>query len=144
MPMDTKNIQLTTKNLGENALVKGYKGLIVYQKAKTLTTDLFKFYSEKKLGWTEKYLIDQLLRAASSIGANLAEGYGRLYKLDYRRFISISRGSSFELEYWIDLISDIRPQDKEFLNKETNINTEILKMLTVMMRRLKYNKKHTT
>jgi four helix bundle protein len=135
--MDTYNLQHTTKNLGENASVKGYKGLIVYQKAKTLTIDLIKFYSEKKLGWTEKYLIDQLLRAASSVGANLAEGYGRLYKLDYRRFISISRGSSFEVEYWIDLISNVRPQDLVFLEKNAQINIEVLKMLTAMMKSLK-------
>lgn len=114
-----------------------YKNLIVYQKAKVLTLGLIKFYSEKRFNWTEKYLVDQLLRAASSIGANLAEGYGRLYKLDYRRFVSISRGSSFELEYWIDLIGNIRPQDKEFLQQNMALNTEVLKMLTAMMKTLK-------
>jgi hypothetical protein len=101
MPI-VKNRQLTTKNT-EGVFARGYKNLIVYQKAKTLTTNLIKFYSEKKLGWTEKYLVDQLL---------------------------------FELEYWIDVVSDIQPQNKEFLLRINRLNTEVLKMLTVMMKNL--------
>lgn len=129
LPMTTTyNIQHTT--------YKTHKDLIVYKKAKSLTLDLIRHYSEEKLGWTEKYFVDQLIRAAASIGANLAEGYGRLYKLDYRRFVSISRGSSFELEYWVDLVKEVRPQDEEILLRTIGPNTEVSKMLTAMMKSL--------
>jgi len=112
--MARQDKQQTTKNIGKVASFRSYKDLIVYQKAKESTLGLVKYYSDKKLNWTEKYLVDQLIRSAASIGANLAEGYGRLYKKEYRRFVSISRGSSFEADYWDELLSEIRLEDKQF------------------------------
>jgi four helix bundle protein len=44
----------------------------------------------------------QLLRAADSIGANLAEGLGRGKGPDRERFVVIARGSACELERWIE------------------------------------------
>jgi len=135
--MENKYTEQTTNNIVKTTSWKSYKDLIVFKKAKEITLELTRYYSETKLGWTEKYLIDQLIRSAASIGANLAEGYGRLYKLDYRRFVSISRGSSFELDYWIDLIQVVRKQDQDFLAGIAKTNIEISKMLTGLMKSLK-------
>ncbi len=47
----------------------------------------------------EKYgLISQIQSAAISIPSNIAEGCGRVSDKDFQRFISITMGSSFELE----------------------------------------------
>jgi four helix bundle protein len=43
----------------------------------------------------------QLVRAADSIGANIAEGAGRGTYKDNRRFIHIARGSLFETKHWL-------------------------------------------
>lgn len=43
----------------------------------------------------------QMIRAADSIGANIAEGYGRGTDADRRRFIRISIGSLYETKYWL-------------------------------------------
>jgi len=43
----------------------------------------------------------RLIRAADSIGANLAEGYGRCGYVRRKRFMVITRGSLFETRYWI-------------------------------------------
>ena len=54
----------------------------------------------------------QLVRATDSIGANIAEAYGRRGDMDQRRLLYIARGSAYEAEHWIDraasrsLISD--------------------------------------
>ena len=43
----------------------------------------------------------QLVRAADSIGANIAEGCGRWHHPDERRFLVMARGSLYETEHWI-------------------------------------------
>lgn len=47
----------------------------------------------------EEYrLTAQMIRAAISIPANIAEGYARATRKEYAHFISIARGSTAELE----------------------------------------------
>ena len=43
----------------------------------------------------------QLVKAADSIGANIAEGAGRGTPKDNKRFVRISRGSLNETKYWL-------------------------------------------
>lgn len=56
----------------------------------------------------------QLVRAADSIGANIAEGVGRGSFKDNRRFVKIARASLYEVKHWLrrayqrDLLTDVQ------------------------------------
>jgi four helix bundle protein len=43
----------------------------------------------------------QMVRAADSIGANIAEGTGRGSVHDNRRFVRVARGSLYETRHWL-------------------------------------------
>ena len=113
-----------------------YKDLIVYQKAEILTKEVIEYFSKFNLPKSKEFAVIQLLRAVASIGANIAEGYGRFYGKSYRQFLAIARGSNFETDYWLRILMGFSDFDKVQLTKFTEGNTELSKMLTVMMKKL--------
>lgn len=65
------------------------------------TVELIKVVYEITSSWpeSEKFgLTNQIRRAAVSIASNIAEGYGRYDAGDKRHFLSIARGSTYEVE----------------------------------------------
>ena len=56
---------------------------------------------------------NQIVKAADSIGANIAEGTGRGSYQDNRRFIRIARGSLYETRHWLR-----RAYKRKLLNDE--------------------------
>ena len=68
----------------------------------------------------------QLVNSADSVGANIAEGYGRGSHADNRRFAKISRGSLFEVKHWLR-----RAYKRNLLSEEEISNLqELIKELT--------------
>ena len=80
------------------------KDLEVYQRARLLSVMGWKIYD--KLDWQNKKTMgDQFIRATDSVGANIAEGYGRFHYLDKIRFYYNSRGSLLECAtHWSELL----------------------------------------
>ncbi len=77
--------------------INTYKELIVWQRAIELVEEVYKVTS--RFPKTELYnLVSQMRRAAISIPANIAEGYGRKSVKEYHQFYSIAYGSALELE----------------------------------------------
>ena len=79
------------------SVVRSYRDLQVWQRAMDLavgTYEITKSYPREELFG----LTSQSRRAAASIAANIAEGYGRATKASYLSFLRIARGSLKELE----------------------------------------------
>ena len=89
------------------------KDLEVYQLARKLSEIGWGIYSS--LDWqTRKITGDQFIEAVDSIGANIAEGYGRFHYLDKIRFFYNSRASLYECaEHWLELLYERQKIEKE-------------------------------
>ncbi|MFQ5604505.1 MAG: four helix bundle protein, partial [bacterium] len=56
----------------------------------------------------EKYgLRSQICRSAVSIPSNIAEGCSRRSQIDFKRFLEMALGSSFELETQLIIIEEL-------------------------------------
>jgi four helix bundle protein len=86
--------------------MQGFRNLNVWQKAHDLTLAVYK--ATARFPKEEMYaLTSQVKRAASSIGANIAEGCGRGSDADFTRFLFIAMGSASELEKHLLLARDL-------------------------------------
>ena len=73
------------------------KELKIWNKAMELTVEIYK--ATEKFPKEETYgLTSQIRRAAVSIPSNISEGAGRNSKNEFRHFLSIANGSSYELQ----------------------------------------------
>lgn len=81
------------------------KDLKIYQKALIIGNKSWEIY--KNFTWQVKKTIgDQFIMAIDSIGANIAEGYGRFHYLDRIKFYYNARGSLLESLHWLELLKN--------------------------------------
>ncbi|MFC1621459.1 four helix bundle protein [Candidatus Omnitrophota bacterium] len=109
---------------------KGFKDLIVWQKAFRLVLEIYK--TTKDFPKSEVYgLAQQMRRAAVSIPSNIAEGYGRQHKGEYKQFLSISYGSSSELEtqYLLSIDLDYIKKNEIIENLLKEVGSMLYRML---------------
>lgn len=82
------------------------KNLEVYQLSRKLSTIAWEIFCRMDF-MDKKHTGDQFLRSVDSIGANIAEGYGRFHYLDKVRFYYNSRASHYEaFTHWLELMSE--------------------------------------
>ena len=113
-----------------------YKELKVWQKAMDLTVEVYKLV--KLLPKEETYaLSDQMRRAVVSIPSNIAEGQGRNSDKEFIQFLSIARGSLWELETQIEICLRIGYIDQNLTTTIYNLIAEISKMLNALSNSLK-------
>ena len=116
--------------------MKDFRSLKVLEKAHTLTLMIYK--STEEFPKQELYaLTNQIQRAAVSIPANIAEGYGKDSDAEWKRYFSIAMGSSSELEYLILLAHDLGYLQQAAYQSMENDRIEIRKMLNAFIQKLK-------
>lgn len=94
-------------------------------------------FPNNKVYWI---ITDQLLRCATSIGANVVEAKSSSSRKDFIKFYEIALKSANETKYWLGLLRDACSFNKEKVNDFLSETEQISKMLGSSLLTLK-NKK---
>ncbi|PJE73957.1 MAG: four helix bundle protein [Candidatus Terrybacteria bacterium CG10_big_fil_rev_8_21_14_0_10_41_10] len=87
-----------------------------------------------------KVIVNQLLRSATSIGANIVEAKASSSRRDFIKFYDIALKSANESKYWFGLLRDATEADKTKINSLLQETEEISKMLASSLMTLKGRK----
>ena len=86
--------------------INRFSDLTVWQRAHELTLETYRL--TEKFPRSEQFgIISQLRRAAASVSANIAEGFGRRTTKELLRCLQISRGELEETRYFFILSRDL-------------------------------------
>ncbi len=80
-------------------------------------------------------LINQVIRSATSIGANIEEAQGAHTKSDFAHCMNIAKKEARETFYWLKLINEMNHTISERLNLLVIENEEIIKILTTIVKK---------
>lgn len=86
--------------------MKDNKKQDIKQRTFEFSLKIIKFLSNlpnKNIHWS---ISDQLLRSATSIGANIVEGQGSSSKKEFLSFVRIAFKSAKETNYWLSLLKE--------------------------------------
>ncbi len=111
-----------------------YKRLIVF------SLEIIKFcrlIREDRNFWV---IADQLLRSATSIGANVIEAKSSSSKKDYIHFFEIALKSANETKYWLLLVRESKPDLKARIDKLMAEIVEIAKIIGASILTMKSKK----
>ena len=116
--------------------VNRFEDLIVWQNAMVLSKEIYRISSDSPLAkdWGLK---DQIRRASVSILSNIAEGFGKYSNPEFRKYLAIANGSSFELRAQLHLAKElgyIGGLEAEVLIRDC---TDISKLIAALRFRMK-------
>lgn len=105
-----------------------FKELRIWKDSMELSKNVYEL--TRKFPQDERYaLTQQINRCVVSIPSNIAEGAGRNTKNDFRHFVAISLGSSFELETQLLLAGEFEYLEKQNLETILSKLTSLQKMI---------------
>ena len=114
---------------------KSYRDLVVWKRSMELVKETYKLI--RCLPKEETYaLSNQVRRAVVSIPSNIAEGNGRASTKDYSRFLSMARGSKYELETQLLICVELDYLTQQQIEKAMSLSEEIGRMLNVLIAKL--------
>jgi four helix bundle protein len=114
---------------------RSYQDLLVWQQSMDLVAEI---YSTTK-AWPKDELFGltaQVRRAATSIPANIAEGYGRENRGSYLQFLRIAQGSLKELETHLLIAERVGLSTKEKVAPLLQRVESVGKLLRLLLRKL--------
>ena len=95
-------------------------------------------FPQKNVYWT---IADQLLRSATSIGANIIEAKSSSSKREFIKYYEIALKSANETKYWLCLLRDSSLFEENKLEKVLNEAIEISNIIASSLLTMKGKKK---
>jgi four helix bundle protein len=112
-----------------------FHDLTVWQRAIDLTVCIYRltqrFPKEEMYG-----LISQLRRASVSVASNIAEGRGRLNPGEFRQFLGVALGSTFEVQTQLIVARRLNFGNEKTIDEAAALSNEVSKMLTSFIQKL--------
>jgi four helix bundle protein len=116
-------------------MAQNFEDLLVWQKAVDLAVQVYAltraFPADERFGLTS-----QLRRSAVSIPSNIAEGRGRLSQGDFRQFLGIAQGSTYEVLTQLLIAKKLRFGLPDAIAQCEDLSNEVSKMLSALIARL--------
>jgi four helix bundle protein len=110
--------------------------LIVWERAIELCAAIY--HLTRKFPREEIYgLTSQIRRASVSIASNIAEGYGRGSRGEYKQFVAIALGSYMELQTQLVIARKLGFLDSPEFEGAENLASEVGRMLSALLTKLR-------
>jgi len=87
-----------------------------------------------------KIIADQLLKSATSIGANIIEAQAASSKRDFTNFLNYSLKSANETKFWLGLLRDSGKKDRRIINPLPDEAKQLSSILASSILKLKRKK----
>ena len=115
--------------------IASYRDLVVWQQAMDLAVAVYA--TTKSWPKDEIYgLTSQARRAATSVAANIAEGYGRESRATYQQFLRIAQGSLKEMETHLLIAERVGIVPRKALDPLLEQGESVGKLLRLLIRKL--------
>ncbi len=116
-------------------MVESYRDLKVWQRAIQMTLAIYRvttgFPKEEVFGLTS-----QIRRAGVSVASNIAEGYGRGSKGEYKQFLAMARGSNLEVQTQLFIATELGYGNPTLVKEADTLSNEVSKMLNSLLAKL--------
>lgn len=124
-------------------VVQNFEDLIVWQKARELTRAIYRL--TRVVPFAKDFgLVDQIRRAAVSIGSNIAEGFDRGSKNEFVTFLGYAKGSTAEVRSQLYTALDAQYISQEDFDDLKEQNLSIGRMLSFLITKIKASKNKGT
>ena len=110
---------------------------ILRNKAKNFAKEIVFLCRDMKIKYKESVLINQLLRSATSIGANLHEAQYAQSTKDFVSKLEIAQKECYETEYWLELLFETGCMSEEEYKTFQNDCGAIRRMLISSLKTIK-------
>jgi four helix bundle protein len=117
--------------MGAIMRVARFEDLAVWKKSKELSLGIYRMTNEDRFS-RDFALKDQIRRAAISVMSNIAEGFERYSRNEFRHFLSIARGSASEVRSQLHLAYELGYVHESEFAAQLDLCLEISRMLAAL------------